>query len=86
MIGSPGSSRAIRSRAMSAALPCSPQPEKRPRPLAEALHQAGLRQEPEVAGHPRLRLAQNFSEVRDGQFGLRQQRQNAQPRRLRRPP
>ena len=60
------------------------QAEKRPRAFAEALDQPGLGQKPQMARQPRLRLAQDFGEVGNGQFGLRQQRQNAQARCFRR--
>ena len=56
------------------------QTEEGPGALAEALDQPGLGQQLEVARDARLRLAQNVGEVGDGQFGLGQQRQNAQPR------
>ena len=56
------------------------EPVEGPGALAEALDQPRLGQEPQVAGQPRLRLAQDFGEVGDGQFGLGQQRQDAQPR------
>ena len=47
-----------------------------------ALDQAGFRQQLEMARDARLRLAQDFGEVGDGQFGLGQQRKDAQPRAL----
>ena len=56
------------------------QPEERPRALAEALDQAGLGQQPQMARQARLRLAQNFGEVGDRQLGLGEQRQDAQAR------
>ena len=59
------------------------QAEKCPRPFAEALDQPGLGQKPQMARQPRLRLAQDFGEVGNGEFGLRQQRQNAQARAFR---
>ena len=46
------------------------QPEEGPRPFAEALDQSGLREEPQMARDPRLRLAQDVGEIRDGQLGL----------------
>ena len=58
------------------------QPEERPGAFAEALDQPGLGQEPQMPGDARLRLAQNVGEVGDGQFGLGQQRDDAQPRLL----
>ena len=65
------------SSALGAALAAA---EERPRPLAEPLDQAGLGQQLEMAGNPRLRLAQDFGELRHGQFRLGQQREDAQPR------
>ena len=56
------------------------QPEEGPGALTEALDQPGLGQELEVARNARLRLAQNVGEVGNGQFGLAEQRQHAQPR------
>ena len=56
--------------------------EERPGAFAEALDQAGLGQEPQMARNARLRLAQDFGEVGDGQLGLGEQRQDAQPRRF----
>ena len=56
------------------------QAEEGPRSFAEALDQAGLGQQPQMAGQPRLRLAQDFGEVGDGQFGLGDEHQDAQPR------
>ena len=58
------------------------QAEERPGALAEALDQAGFGQQLEMARNARLRLAQDVGEVGDGQFGLGQQRQHAQPRLL----
>ena len=58
------------------------EPEEGPGAFAEALDQAGFGQQPQVARNPRLRLAQDFGEIGDGQFRLGQQRQNAQPRGL----
>ncbi len=58
------------------------QPEERPGAFAEALDQAGLDQQLEMARDARLRLAQDVGEVGDGQLGLGHQRQDAQPRRL----
>ena len=85
-IGSSGSSRAISARASSALPPRFGQAEERPGALAEALDQAGLDQQLEMARDARLRLAQDVGEVGDGQLGLGQQRQDAQPRRPRPPP
>ncbi len=56
--------------------------EERPGAFAEARHQSGLGQELEMARDARLRLTQDFGQVRDGQFGFEQQRQDAQPRLL----
>ncbi len=58
------------------------QPEERPGAFAEALDQAGLGQELEMARDARLRLAQDVGEVGDRELGLGEQRQDAQPRRL----
>jgi hypothetical protein len=58
------------------------QPEERPGAFAETLHQPGFNQQPEMPRNARLRLPQDVGEVGDGQFGLRHQRQHAQPRRL----
>ena len=82
MIGSAGSSRAISARAMSAAAAALAEAEERPRAFAEALDQPGFGQQPQMARQPRLRLAQDFGEIGDGQFGLGEQRQDAQPRRF----
>ena len=56
--------------------------EERPAALAEALDQPGFGQQPQMAGDARLRLPKNFGEVGNRQFGLRQQRQQAQARGL----
>ena len=56
------------------------QAEERPGAFAEALDQAGLDQQLEVARDARLRLAKDLGEVGDGQFGLGQQHQDAQAR------
>ena len=56
------------------------QAEEGPGALAEALDQAGLGQEPEMARNPRLRLAQDVGEIGDRQLRLAQQCQDAQPR------
>ena len=58
------------------------QAEKRPRAFAEALDQSGLGQKPQMARQPRLRLAQDFGELGDGQLGFGEQDQDAQARRL----
>ena len=58
------------------------QAEERPGALAEALDQPGFGQQLEMARNARLRLAQDVGEVGDGQLGLGQQRQHAQPRLL----
>jgi hypothetical protein len=55
------------------------QAEERPRPFAETLDQPGLDEEPQMTRNARLRLAQDGGEVRDGQFRLPEQRQDAQP-------
>ena len=79
--GSAGSSRAISARASSAPSALA-EPEERPGAFAEALDQPGLGQQLEMARDARLRLAQDVGEVGDGQFGLGEQRQDAQPRLL----
>ena len=82
MIGSSGSSRADqRARDFGAAAALA-ETEERPGAFAKALDQAGLGQQPQMPRQPRLRLAQDFGEVGHRQFGLGQQRQDAQPRRL----
>ena len=86
MVGSSGSSRAISARASSAAAAALAQAEERPGALAEALDQAGLGQQPQMARDARLRLAQDVGEVGDGELGLGEQREDAQPRRLARRP
>ena len=53
--------------------------EEGPRAFAEALDQAGFGEKPQMPRQPRLRLAQDFGEVRHRQFGLGQQHQDAQP-------
>ena len=58
------------------------QAEERPGAFAEALDQAGLGQQLQMARDARLRLAQDVGEVGDGQLGLAEQRQDAQPRAL----
>ena len=82
MIGSSGSSRADQDAGDVGAAAAFGQPEEGPRAFAETLDQAAFGQKPQMAGQPRLRLAQNVGEVGDGQFGLRKQRQNAQPGRF----
>ena len=82
MVGSAGSSRVDqRARDLGAAAVLG-QAEERPGALAEALDQAGLGQQLEMARDARLRLAQDVGEVGDGQLGLGQQRQHAQARLL----
>ena len=54
------------------------QAEERPRAFAKALDQPGFGQQPQMARQPRLRLAQDFGEVGDGQLGLGEQHQDAQ--------
>ena len=56
--------------------------EERPRPLRRTGDEAGLGEQLEVARHPWLRLAQDLGEVRHGELGLGQQRQDPQPGRL----
>ena len=58
------------------------QAEERPGALAKALDQPGFGQQLEMARDARLRLAQDVGEVGNGQFGLGQQRQDAQARLL----
>ena len=58
------------------------EPEERPRSLRRAGDEPGLGEQLEVARHPRLRLAQDLGEVRHGELGLGQQRQDPQPGRL----
>ncbi len=58
------------------------QAEERPGAFAKAFDQAGLGQQPQMTRQPWLRLPQNVGEVGDGQFSLRQQRQDAKPRRF----
>ena len=48
-----------------------------------ALDQSGFGEQLEMARDARLRLAQDLGQVGDGQFGLGQQREDAQPRGLR---
>ena len=55
-----------------------------PRAFAVALDQPGLRQQPQVPGQARLRLAQNGGQIGDGQFGFGNQHQEPQPRGFRR--
>jgi len=57
-------------------------PEEGPGAFAETVHQAGLGKEPQMPRQPRLRLAENFGEIGHRQFGLGEQRQDPQPRRL----
>ncbi len=54
--------------------------EKRPSALSTALQQAGLDEELEMAGHARLRLAEDCDDLADGQLALGEQQQEAQPR------
>ena len=77
-----GSSRAISARASSAPPPRFGEPEKRPGAFAETLDQPGLDQELEVARDARLRLPQNLGEIGHRQFGLAEQREDAQARLL----
>ena len=55
------------------------QPEERPRPFTKSLDQSGLGEKAKMPRQPRLRLPQDFGELGNGQFGLSQQRQDAQP-------
>ena len=48
------------------------------------LHQPGFGQEPQMAGKPRLRLAQDGGEIGDCQLSLGNQHQQPQPGRFRR--
>ena len=56
------------------------QTEERPRAFAEALDQASLGEEAQMARQARLRLAQDLGEVGNRQLGLGDQRQDAQAR------
>ena len=60
--------------------------EERPGAFAMALDQAGFGQQLEMARNARLRLAQDFGQIGDGQLGLGEQRKDAQPRGLGRRP
>ena len=51
-----------------------------------ALDQSGFGEQLEMARDARLRLAQDFGQIGDGQFGLGEQRKDAQPRGLGRRP
>ena len=62
------------------------QPEAGELRLAEALEQPALDQELEMPRDPRLALPQHMDVVADGQVLARRQRQDAQPRILRRRP
>ena len=62
------------------------QPEAGELRLAEALEQAAFDQQLEMPRHPRLALPQHMHIVADGQVFPRRQRQDAQPRVLRRRP
>ena len=57
---------------------------KGPASLAEALDEAGLRKQPQMPRYARLRLAEDFDEVGDRQLRFAEQRQEPQPRVLRR--
>ena len=52
--------------------------EKCPGTFAETLHQLRLRQQLEMARYARLRLAQDFGELRHGEFRFGQEAENAQ--------
>ena len=54
------------------------QAEERPRSFAETIDQPGLGEEPQMPRNPGLRLPQDGGEVRDGELGLAQERENAQ--------
>src|ERR1700719_2688459 len=56
---------------------------KGPASLAESLDEARLGQEPQMPRYARLRLAEDFDEVRNRQFRLAEQRQQPQARVLR---
>src|SRR6266853_3349358 len=51
--------------------------EKSPGALAESLHQLRLRQQLEMARYPWLRLAQDFREFRNSEFGFGEKAENA---------
>jgi hypothetical protein len=55
---------------------------ERPASLAIAIDQPGLGQQLEMPRDARLRLAQDFREIGDGQLGFGEQRQDAQARAL----
>ena len=75
-------SASISARASAAPPPCSASRKKAQVPFAETLDQPGLGQELEMARDARLRLPQDVGEIGHGQFGLGQQREDAQPRLL----
>src|SRR4029077_21291588 len=56
--------------------------EEGPGPLAETIHQSRFVEEPQMPRQPRLRLPENLGESANRQFGLCEQRQDAQPCRL----
>ena len=56
--------------------------KERPGTLAIALDKPGFREKPQVARNPRLRLAQDFGQVRNGELRLGEQHQNPQPGRF----
>src|SRR5260370_42695613 len=56
--------------------------EEGPGSFPKPLHQPGFRQQLEMAGDARLRLAQNVGEIGDRQLGFGEQRQDAQAGRL----
>ena len=60
--------------------PCSARRKNAHDALAEALDQPRLGEQLEMARNARLRLAQDFGELRHGQFRLGEQREDAQPR------
>ena len=57
--------------------------EEGPGALAMAFDQSGFGQQLEMTRNARLRLAQDFGQVGDGEFGLGQEREDAQTRGLR---
>ncbi len=86
MTGSSGSSRADQGAGDVGDAAALAETEERPRAFAEALDQPGFGQKPQMARQARLRLAQNFGEVGDRQFGLGDQHQDAAAGSLRRRP
>ncbi len=58
------------------------QGEPHVRALPHPLHHAGFDQQPQVAGQPGLRLAQDLGELHDAERAPRRQREQPQPGRL----